>query len=78
MVCHVLRLETECGACGRPVPLGRVLITDQIEPPVYVVVCEGCTSGLDGARVAATLRDTTPTVSGPKYADLADSPDPTT
>ncbi len=59
MACHVLLLdaESECGACGRDVPAGRVVITDEIETPVYVVVCEGCTSGLDGVWVALRLLD---------------------
>ncbi len=57
MACHVLRLETEseCGACGRAVSAGYLVITDQIETPVYVVVCKGCTRGLDGEEEALQL-----------------------
>ncbi len=57
VACHVLRLgtESECGACGRDVPAGYQVITDQIEAPVCVVVREGCTSGLDGVRLALRL-----------------------
>ncbi len=54
MACHVLRLETEseCGACGRAVAAGYRVITNEIETPFYVVVCQGCTPGRDGARAA--------------------------
>ncbi len=57
MACHVLRLETEseCGACGGAVPAGYRVITDEIEMPIFVVVCEGCTSGLDGGNTALRL-----------------------
>ncbi len=57
LACHVLRLnaESECGACGCDVPAGYRVITDQVETPFYVVVCEDCTSGLDGVRVALRL-----------------------
>ncbi len=59
MACQVLRLETEaeCGACGRPVEPGRVVITDQLETSVYVVVCRECAPCLDGAAQAIMLRD---------------------
>ena len=57
MACHVLRLEkkAECSACGRSVPPGRMVITDQIEPPVFVPVCKDCTDDLDGAEQAIRL-----------------------
>ncbi len=57
MACHVLRLqvESECGTCSRAVPPGRMLITDQIEPPVFVVVCRECGPSLDGAEQAIKL-----------------------
>ncbi len=57
MACQILRLSaaSECGACGCEVPAGYRVITNQIEVPIYVVVCEGCTSGLDGVRVALGL-----------------------
>ncbi len=57
MACHVIRLltATECGACARGLPPGYAVITDLIEDPVYVAVCDGCTSGLDGAPVARQL-----------------------
>ena len=57
MACHVLRLqaEAECGACSRPVPPGRKVITDEIEAPVYVVVCRECALDLDGAEQAIKL-----------------------
>ncbi len=57
MACQVLWLETEseCGACSRDVPAGYRVITDQIGAPFYVVVCEDCTLGLDGVRVAQQL-----------------------
>ncbi len=57
MACNVLRLgtESECGACGHDVPAGRVLITDEIEAPVYVVICKGCTQGLDGVQPALRM-----------------------
>ncbi len=57
MACHVLRLtsESECGACSRAVPAGYAVITSQIEPPLYVVVCGDCSPDLDGARVALKL-----------------------
>ena len=51
-------MESECGACGRDVPAGRVVITDEIEAPVYVVICEGCTQGLDGVGPALRLLQT--------------------
>ncbi len=41
---------------GHTVPPGRAVITDQIESPVFVPVCEGCELGLDGVAAAATLR----------------------
>ncbi len=58
MACLVIRLslDAECGACGRTVPPGRAVITDQIEAPVFVPVCEGCEPGLDGVAAAAALR----------------------
>ncbi len=58
MACLVIRLnlDAECGACGRTVPPGLAVITDQIEPPVLVPVCEGCEPGLDGVAAAAALR----------------------
>ncbi len=57
MACQVLWLETksECGACGRDVPAGYRVITDQVSAPFYVVVCQGCTLGLDGVRPALRL-----------------------
>ncbi len=57
MACHVIRLlsDTECGACAGELPAGDAVITDQIEPPVYVAVCDGCTSGLDKAGHALRL-----------------------
>ncbi len=57
MACHVLRLlaVTECGACARALPPGYAVITSLIEDPVYVAVCDGCASGLDGARAARQL-----------------------
>ena len=62
MACHVLRLsaESECGACSRDVPPCRVVITDELETPVFVVVCRGCTGGLEGAEASATIRDLDP------------------
>ncbi len=59
MACHVIRLlsATECGACARELPAGYAVITDLIEDPVYVAVCRGCTSGLDGAREAVRICD---------------------
>ncbi len=58
MACLVMRLslDAECGACGRTVPPGRAVITDELEPPVFVPVCEGCEPGLDGVAAAAALR----------------------
>ncbi len=57
MACHVIRLlsATECGACAGDLPAGDAVITDQIEPPVYVAVCDGCTNGLDNAGQALWL-----------------------
>ncbi len=62
MTCLVIRLRlgAECGACGRTVPPGRAVITDQIEAPVFVPVCEGCELGLDGVAAAAALRGAKP------------------
>ncbi len=59
MACQVLRLETEveCGACGRPVELCRMVVTDQREASFYVVVCRECAPYLDGAARAIVLRD---------------------
>ncbi len=58
MACLVIRLslDAECGACGRTVPPGLAVITDQIEPPVFQPVCEGCEPGLDGVAAAAAFR----------------------
>ncbi len=57
MACHVLWLEaaSECGACGHDVPAGYRLITDEFTSPAFVVVCEDCTSGLEGVQVALHL-----------------------
>ncbi len=54
MACHVIRLlsATECGACAGELPAGYTVITDEIERPVYVAVCGGCTSGLPGIDAA--------------------------
>ncbi len=62
MTCLVIRLslDAECGACGHTVPPGRAVITDQIESPVFVPVCEDCELGLDGVAAAATLRGMQP------------------
>ncbi len=62
MTCLVIRLslDAECGACGRTVSPGRAVITDQIESPVFVPVCEGCELGLDGVAAAARLRGMKP------------------
>ncbi len=62
MSCLVIRLslDAECGACGHTVPPGLAVITDQIEPPVFVPVCEGCELGLDGVAAAAALRGAKP------------------
>ncbi len=59
MACHVIRLltETECGACAGELPAGYVVITDEIEPPIFVAVCNGCEDGLEGADRAARIRD---------------------
>ncbi len=59
MACHVIRLlaDTGGGACAGELPAGYAVITDEIEHPVYVAVCEGCTSGLDSAgRAIRRLR----------------------
>ncbi len=65
MACHVLRLDVaaECGSCSRLAGPGRVVITDQIEPPVYVVACPECAPGLDGAELAIRVRDRAPALS---------------
>ncbi len=57
MACHVIRLlsDTECAACAGELPAGDAVITDEIEAPVYVAVCEGCTSGLPDAEQAMRL-----------------------
>ncbi len=57
MACHVIRLlsETECGACAGDLPAGYAVITNQIKPPVFVAVCDGCTNGLDNAGQALRL-----------------------
>ncbi len=55
-----LSLDAECGSFGRTVAPGRPAITDEIEPPVFVPVCSGCGSGLDGVAAATTLRGTEP------------------
>ncbi len=62
MACHVTRLltETECGACAGELPAGYAVITDEIEHPVFVAVCEGCTSGLPGAEQATRLLQSRP------------------
>ncbi len=54
MACHVIRLltATECGACAGDLPAGYAVITDEVEHPVYVAVCEGCQSGLPGVEAA--------------------------
>ncbi len=59
MACQVLRLETEaeCGACGRPVEPGRMVITNQLEAPIFVVVCRECAPYLEGTVQAIMLRD---------------------
>ncbi len=58
MACLVIRLslDAEGGACGHTVPPGLAVITDQIAPPVFVPVCEGCELGLDGVAAATALR----------------------
>ncbi len=57
MACHVIRLlsDTECGACAGELPAGHAVITDEIEHPVFVAVCEGCTSGLPGVDRAIRI-----------------------
>ncbi len=62
MACLVIRLslDAECGACGGTVPPGHAVITDEIESPVFVPVCEGCEPGLEGVAAAAALRGMKP------------------
>ena len=50
MACNVVRLltATDCGVCGRTVAEGYAVITDEVEQPVWLVVCEGCEDGLTG------------------------------
>ncbi len=57
MACHVIRLmdATECGACSGELPAGLAVITDELERPVFVAVCDGCTSGLPDSRRAIQL-----------------------
>ena len=59
MACNAVRLltETDCGACGRTVPAGYAVITDEPEYPVWLVVCTGCTSGLRDLWVAKAAFD---------------------
>ena len=59
MACHVIRLlsDTECGACAGELNAGYAVISDEIESPVFVAVCEGCTSGLPGIEAARKVLD---------------------
>ncbi len=59
MPCQVARLltETDCGVCGRTVPAGYAVITNEPEFPVWLVVCMDCTSGLGGLWVAEAMFD---------------------
>ncbi len=57
MACHVIRLmaATECAACAGELPPGYAVITDELEYPVFVAICEDCTAGLDGATRAVRV-----------------------
>ena len=55
MACHVLQstVATECEACALEIPPGRVVITDEIHTPFFVVVCDSCAVDLAGGIAAA-------------------------
>ncbi len=54
MACYLIRLltATECAACAGELPAGYAVITDEIESPVFVAVCDGCQLGLPGLEAA--------------------------